>query len=82
MALVVPKLTKDLEAAIAAALAAEFAGEAGADPSSHKRMAAAIAKAVAMVMVKALQTEAQVLPGIATAGSPAAHTSVAPGKIF
>jgi hypothetical protein len=82
MALVVPKIKKDLEAAIMAALTKEFAKEGGADPSSHKKLASAIAEGVAMVLIKALQTEAEVLPGIGTAGSPAAQTSVTPGKIF
>lgn len=82
MALVAPKIKQDMEAAIMAALTKEFAKEGGADPSSHKKLAAAIAEGVAMIIVKALQTEAEVLPGIATAGSPAAQTSVSPGKIF
>jgi hypothetical protein len=82
MALVGPKLKQDMEKAIMAALTKEYASEAGADPSSHKKMASAIAEGVALILVKALQTEAEVLPGIATAGSPAAQTSVSPGKIF
>lgn len=82
MALVTPKLQKEMEAAILSALQAQFAGEAGADPSSHQRQAAAIAEGVVTALVKALQTEAEVLPGIGTAGSPAAQTSVTPGKIF
>lgn len=82
MALVVPKITKELEAAILSALLAEYATEAAADPKSHKKLAAAVAKGVAQVLIKALQTEAEVMPGIPTAGSPAAQTSVAPGKIF
>ena len=82
MALVIPKIQKEMEAAITAALTSEFAQEAGADTRSHKRIAAAIAKGVTQVLIKALQTEAQVLPGIATAGSVAAQISVSPGKIF
>lgn len=81
MALVAPKLKKDLETALVSALTREFAKEGGADPASHKKLAAAISD-IALVIVKALQTEAEVLPGIATAGSPAAQTSVSPGKIF
>jgi hypothetical protein len=81
MPLVAAKLKQDLEAAIATSLAKTFSSEGSADPSSHKKMASAIAEAVAMVIVKALQTEAEVLPGIGTAGSPSAQTSVTPGKI-
>jgi hypothetical protein len=82
MALIIPKITKELEAAILAALLNEYGKEAGADPTSHQRMAKAIAKGVADVLIKALQSEAEILPGIGTAGSPAAQTSVTPGKIF
>lgn len=82
MALVIPKLKQDLEAAIMAALQSQYAKEGGADPSSYKKLAEAIATGVSQVIVTALQTDAQVLPGIGTAGSPAAQTSVTPGKIF
>ena len=82
MALVIPAIQKEMEAAIAAALTTQFATEAGADPSSHQKTAAAIAQGVTQVLIKALQTQAQVLPGIATAGSPAAQVSVSPGMIF
>lgn len=82
MALVAPKIQKEMEAAIYAALQVNFAKEAAADPSSYQKQAAAIAKGVATVLIKALQTEAQVLPGIATAGSPVAQVTTAPGKIF
>lgn len=56
MALVIPKIQKEMEAAITAALTSEFAQEAGADTRSHKRIAAAIAKGVTQVLIKALQT--------------------------
>lgn len=82
MALVIPAIQKEMEAAIMAALMTEFSKEGAADPTSHKRTAAAIAKGVTQVLIKAIQTQAQVLPGIATAGSPPAHTSVSPGMIF
>lgn len=82
MALIIPKITKELEAAILAALVTEFKAEAGADPSSHQKMAKAIAKGVADVLIKAIQSEAEVLPGIQTAGSPASQVSISPGKIF
>lgn len=81
MPLIAAKIKKEMEAAIMSALMSEFAKEGGADPSSHKKIAAGVAAGVSEVLVKALLTEAQVLPGIPTAGSPAAQTSVAPGKI-
>ena len=82
MALVIPTIQKEMEAAISAALTTQFAKESSADPAAHQKMAAAIAQGVTQVLIKAIQTQAEVLPGIATAGSPAAHTSVSPGKIF
>lgn len=82
MALVGPKLKSDIEKAIINALKREFSKEGDADISSHKRLASAVAEGVALTIVKALQTEAQVLPGIGTAGSQSAQTSITPGKIF
>lgn len=82
MALVIPAIQKEMEAAIMGALTSQFAKEGGADPSSHQKIAAAVAEGVTQVLIKALTTQAQVLPGIATAGSPAAQTSVSPGMIF
>ena len=82
MPLIIPAITKQMEAAIAAAMTTQFPAEAAADPSSHQKMAAAIAEGVTMVIIKALQTEAMVLPGIATAGSPVSQVSVSPGMIF
>jgi hypothetical protein len=82
MALIVPKITKELEAAILGELSTAFGKEAAADPSAHQKIASAVAKAVAKVLIAALQGEAEVLPGIATAGSPASQVTVAPGKIF
>jgi hypothetical protein len=82
MALVIPAIQKEMEAAIAAALTTQFGKEAVADPSSHQKTAAAIAQGVTQVLIKHLQTSAQVLPGIATAGSPSSQTSVSPGMIF
>jgi hypothetical protein len=81
MALVIPKIQKDMEAAIVAALKTEFAKEGSADTTSHKRLAAAIAKGVTQVIIKALTTDAQVMPGIATAGSQSAQTTISSGKI-
>jgi len=78
MALVIATIQKEMEAAIAAALASEFSKEGAADPSSYKKTAAAIAKGVTQVLVKAIQTQAEVLPGIPAGGGP----TVGPGKIF
>jgi len=82
MALVAAAIQKEMEAAIAGALALQHASSGAADPASHKKTAAAIAEGVTLVLIKALQTQAQVLPGIATAGSPAAQVSTTPGMIF
>lgn len=82
MALSIPTIQKDMENAIAAALASQFSKEGSADKKSHKKMAAAIAEGVTQVLVQHLQTSAEILPGISTAGSPASHVSVSPGKIF
>ena len=81
MPLVEAKIKKELETAIIGALTKEFAKEGGADMSSHKRIAAAVAAGVAKILVQTLQVDAEVMPGIPTAGSPAAQVSVAPGKI-
>lgn len=78
MPLVIPAIQKEMEAAIMAALQTQFAKEGAADPTSHQRTAAAIAQGVTQVIVKALQTQATVLPGIPTGGGP----TTAPGKIF
>jgi fibrillarin-like rRNA methylase len=82
VALIIPAIQKEMEAAIMAALQTKFAKETVADPSSYEKMAAAIAQGVTQVLIKHIQTSAQVLPGIATAGSPASHVSVSPGMIF
>lgn len=83
MPLVAPVIQAKLQVEIMSELTKSFS--AGADgpsvPSSHKKLAEAIAAAVAKVIVAELTTNAQVLPGIGTAGSPAAQTSVTPGKI-
>lgn len=82
MALIVPKITKDLEAAILNELGSVFGEEAGADPSSHQKLASAVAKAVAKVLIMALQQDAEVSAGIPTAGSPSSQVTTATGKIF
>lgn len=83
MPLVEPVIKQKLSAAIQQELSAAFGAgaDAASGASSHKKMADAIAAAVAKVIVAELTTNAQVLPGIPTAGSPAAQTSVGPGKI-
>lgn len=80
MPLVAPLIKKKVEAALLAGFTKEFPKEASADPTSYQRMAAAISEMVP-VLIESIVTQAEVLPGIATAGSPPAHVSVAPGKI-
>jgi len=84
MALVGPALKKKMETALIAAFTREFKDEIKQNPSalaSHKKMAAAISD-IALTIVEELLTTAQVSPGIPTAGSPAAQTSVGPGKLI
>lgn len=81
MPMVPSKLKQDIEAILVSALTRELAAEAGADPSSHKKLAAAISD-IAIPIVTMLLTEAQVAPGIPTAGSPAAQVTTAPGKLL
>lgn len=82
MALAASVIQKEMEAAITAALKSAFSKENAADPSTHNKMAAAIAKGVTQTIIKHLTTSAEVLPGIATAGSPASQVTTTPGKIF
>lgn len=79
MPLIQPVIQAKLTKEINDALSKTFAGEtgAGADPTTHLRMAAAIAEAVSKVIVMELQTNATVLPGIP--GTPTG--TVGPGKI-
>lgn len=81
MPLIAGKIKKDIEAAVLAALTSEFSKEASADPKSHQKLAKAIS-AIADVIVLALTVDAQVAPGIPTAGSPAAQVTTGPGKII
>ncbi len=81
MPMVPTKLKSDIEAILVSALTRELGPEAAADPSSHKKLAAAISD-IAIPIVTMLLTEAQVAPGIPTAGSPAAQATVAPGKLL
>lgn len=73
------KLTKEIDDALSKAFKSETS--AGADPTTHKKMAEAIAEAVSKVIVEELTMNAMVLPGIPTAGSPASQVTVGPGKI-
>ncbi len=82
MALVAATIQKQMEAAILSALLSQFGEESAADPEAHQKIAAAVAEGVTNVIITAITTQAQVLPGIPTAGSPAAQTSVGPGVIF
>jgi hypothetical protein len=63
MPLVLPKIQKEMEASILAAMLTEFAAESGADPTSHARMAKAIAQGVSQILVSALLADAVVVGG-------------------
>ena len=80
MPLVAPKLKKKMEATLLSAFIREFGPEAAADPTSHKKMAAAISD-VALDIVAAILTEAEVAPGIPLAGSLGGGATTGPGKI-
>lgn len=83
MALVGPVLKKKMETALMAAFAREFKEEIAQNKTaaaSHKKMAAAISD-IALTIVEELLTQAQVAPGIPTAGSPSSQVSCGPGKI-
>jgi hypothetical protein len=82
MPLIAPAIQKQMEAQLLSAFMLQFPTEAAADPTSYARQAAAIAMGVTLTLIPAIQTQANVLPGIATAGSPAAQVSVSPGFIF
>jgi|GWRWMinimDraft_13_1066021.scaffolds.fasta_scaffold03989_2 hypothetical protein len=81
MPLVAPALKQKLEQAILAGLQREFAKESAVDPTTYKRMAAAISD-IATVLVTAITTEAEVLAGAPTAGGPASQVTVGPSKIL
>lgn len=49
---------------------------------AHWQKLAEAISGIAADIVTEIITNAQVMPGIPTAGSPASHTSVAPGKIL
>lgn len=88
MAIVAPKLKKDIEAAVLSALMSEFSEELAINDKAmenHQKMAKAISE-VGTVIAQMLLTEVQVSAGIPvqTAGSPAAQSgvTVAPGKLI
>jgi len=81
MAIVLQQMQSDLEKSIFIALSKEFAKESAADPESNKKLAAAIAKGVAIGLAKAF-VSAEVAPGIPTAGSPISQVTTAPGKLL
>ena len=81
MPMVPMKLKKDIEDILVSALGREFSAEAEADPDGHKKMAAAISD-IAIPIVMMLLSDAQVAPGIPTAGSPAAQVTTAPGMLL
>ncbi len=82
MPLIAATIQQSMSAAIEAALDTQLPEGIKADPTSHQKMAAAIAEGVTQVLITALLTEAEVLPGIVTVGSPVTQTTTTPGKIF
>lgn len=83
MPVVEPKIAKTLEAAIIKEMASAFSGDGPDDQAdSHKKLAGALSKAIAKVLADTLLKDAQVAPGIPTAGSPAAQATTAPGSII
>jgi len=58
MPLVLPKIQKEMEAALLAAFLREYAAEAAADPTSYVRQAKAIAEGVSQVLVSAMLGDA------------------------
>lgn len=82
MPLIEPKIKKELQDEIIKELKALSKGaDKKTVSASHKKLATAIAAAVAKVIVGAITKDAMIGPGIPTAGSPAAQATVAPGKI-
>ena len=88
MPLVLPVVQAQLVNAIKEQLKASYAADNATASAytpeaeaAHIKLATAIGMAVGQVIVQQLQTQAIVLPGIATAGSPASHVSVTPGRI-
>ncbi len=90
-AVIEAKLTQEIYMNLKAAFAADAATAKGYPPEAdekHRKMAEAIAKGVAKVIVSELQTNAQVAPGIPIAGSgggvvgPVSGVTTSPGKIL
>jgi hypothetical protein len=88
MALVAPVIKKLVEAKVLAAYQREFGDLQANNPEAIQswQKQAKIAAEIAGVIIEAIQTQAEVAPGIpvTTAGSAAAQTgaTVAPGKIL
>lgn len=84
MAMVPAAIGKIVEAKILAGLSAEFADMAAGNPDAIKswQKQAKIAGMIAEAIVEQILLTAQVAPGIATAGSPTAQVTVAPGIII
>ena len=80
MPLVGPALKAKFKDSIMAGLKKEFGGTGDHEPSWEK-IASAISE-IAVDIVDAMHNDAQVAPGIPTAGSPAAQVTVGPGKIL
>jgi len=69
MPLVPDLLKKQIEATLITALTRELGAEGGSDPSSHQKLAAAISD-IAIPIIAALTTQAQVQTTVATSGGP------------
>lgn len=85
MTMVAKSLENTLKLAIIAALNTEFKDEAKTNKAAaenHQKLANALAKAISEEVVKFLQSQVQVAPGIPTAGSAAAQVTTGPGKLI
>lgn len=88
MPLIIPVIKQLVETKVLAAYQREFGDLQGNNPEAIAswQKQAKIAAEIADVIIEAIQTQAEVAPGIpvTTAGSPAAQTgaTVAPGKIL
>lgn len=82
MPIVEPKIAKTLEAAIIKEMKAAYPSGPDDQADSHKKLAGALAKAIAKILADTLLKDAQIAAGIPTAGSPSAQVTVAPGKII
>jgi len=81
MPMVGAALKQQIEQALTSAFEREFGKDSSADPTAHAKLASAISD-IGLILVTYLQTNAQVAPGIPTAGSPAAQVTTAPGSLL